>query len=106
MPEPESDQLVVCLKCGIPKPLSKFSSQIQRDILSGKSPRHCTGGRIWCEDCVKENARRRSCKTVLKKHREDLKHDPDRLSTKFIADVSECSCRVVDAKLAKINKYS
>ncbi len=42
-----------------------------------------------------------SCEDILKNHHERLKHDPERLSTKFIADVAGCSCRIVKKKVAK-----
>lgn len=41
---------------------------------------------------------KRGCKQILQQHHEDLKHDPERLSTKFIADVAGCSCRIVKKK--------
>jgi hypothetical protein len=44
---------------------------------------------------------RNSCRLILKKHHEDMKNDPERLSTKFIADVAGCSCRVVKENLEK-----
>ena len=34
----------------------------------------------------------RECMVILKKHHEDLKDDPDRLSTEFIARLSGCTC--------------
>jgi hypothetical protein len=41
----------------------------------------------------------KGCKRILLQHHEDLKHDPERLSTKFIADVAGCSCRIVKKKI-------
>jgi hypothetical protein len=41
------------------------------------------------------------CKEILQQHHEDLKDDPERLSTKFIADVAGCSCRIVKKKMSE-----
>jgi hypothetical protein len=50
------------------------------------------------EDRGKHSKKIPSCKTSLKNHHNDLKNDPNRLSTKFIADVSMCKCRIVEDK--------
>jgi hypothetical protein len=57
----------------------------------------------WCKECYKIYVRNRpsegrSCRKILLKHHEDLKHDPERLSTKFIADVVGCRCRRLEEK--------
>jgi hypothetical protein len=42
------------------------------------------------------------CEEILKQHHIDLKNDPERLSTKFIADVAGCECRLIYDKSAMI----
>jgi len=34
----------------------------------------------------------RDCAEILKQHHEDLKDDPERLSTEYIAKMARCSC--------------
>jgi len=41
---------------------------------------------------------KKGCKKILQQHHNDLKDDPERLSTKFIADVAGCKCRLVIKK--------
>jgi hypothetical protein len=50
---------------------------------------------------IEESRSKNACRLILKKHHEDMKNDPERLSTKFIADVAGCSCRVVKEKQEK-----
>lgn len=66
-------------------------------------PECVDGFHPWCRDCHREYNRSRpnnghACMKILKQHHEDLKHDPERLSTKFIADVVGCRCRRLEEK--------
>lgn len=74
--------------------------------------KHTSDGlHTWCKKCFLQNDKARRtgrcmpvrpkristrptvCELILKDHHDDLANDPERLSTKFIADVSGCSCR-------------
>jgi hypothetical protein len=58
------------------------------------------GAYKYCRECnkLKGVANRNKCCDILEKHHNDLKDDPERLTTDFIKKISRCNCKVVDFK--------
>jgi hypothetical protein len=83
-----------CRDCGTPIPSHKHFCQECRDKRLKISQ-----GNAWKKyrktHSIGLAITKDPCENILKKHHDDLKDDPERLSTKFIADVAGCSCRIV-----------
>lgn len=34
------------------------------------------------------------CRTAIRRHHEEMKHDPDRLTTEFLIAITRCNCKL------------